>query len=315
MQSGYPDDSMTNSRYTYQLDKLSCVRDVWFAHVTFAYLIVLSGIGCLVTRCVDKYRWMHVYFGRLYIIFMLWCMATSLVVHNSGLPIAVLISFLWVVGGLTLGWIIIKLHQLQMEKRVAELMNKKLERLLAANGPLLQGQFKTTFGPNEEIQTATDETKLFETLIDESRTELIKNRSFYQRMLSYKAMHGALMFMSFINIFGRIFGSNQSGDFTCHTYPYYKQIDTPKFKGFNQSLTPVQLHDPNYEKTPWAHGLHWWAAELSIGPLLLAFAVGSCVAWKGSAHTRKPANHQHVGNDVACIRMRRFECATTAGVH
>ena len=117
MQSGYPDDTMTNTRYTYQLDKISCVRDVWFAHITFAYLIVLSGVGCLVTRCVDKYKWMHIYFGRLYIIFMLWCMVTSLLVHNSGLPIAVLISFLWVIGGLTLGWIIIKLHQLQMEKR------------------------------------------------------------------------------------------------------------------------------------------------------------------------------------------------------
>lgn len=290
----YPNDTMTNTRYTYQLDKISCVRDVWFAHVTFAYLIVLSGVGCLVTRCVDKYKWMHVYFGRLYIIFMLWCMVTSLLVHNSGLPIAVLISFLWVIGGLTLGWIIIKLHQLQMEKRVAELMNKKLERLLAANGP------------NEEIQSY--EPKLFETLVGESRAEVIKNRSFCQRILSYKAMHGALMFMSFINIFGRIFGSNQSGDFTCHTYPYYKQIDTPKFKGFNQSLTPVQLHDPNYEKLPWAHGLHWWALELSIGPLLLAFVVGSYVAWKGSEHTRKPANNQHARKDVACIRMQRATC-------
>jgi hypothetical protein len=303
MGSGYPDDTMTNTRYTYHLDKVSCVRDVWFAHVTFAYLIVLSAIGCLVTRCLGKYRWMHVYFGRLYIIFMLWCMGTSLLVHNSGLPIAVLISFIWAIGGLSLGWIIIKLHQLQMEKKVAELMNEKIEQLLLETKDpwTLKSKFKG-IETKEDIQTETP--GIFETLLSESRMEIIQKRSFGERMLSYKAMHGALMFMSFINIFGRIFGSNQSGDFTCHTYPYYKQIDTPKFKGFNQSLTAVQLHDPNYGKLPWAHGLHWWGIELSVGPLLLALAVGSYVAWKGSEHTRRPQKYHHTRKDVACVRIR-----------
>ena len=113
----FPNDTMTNPQYTYSLNKVSCIRDAWFVHVTFAFLVVLSGIGCLMTRIV--YKKLHVYFGRLYIICMLWCMGTSLVIHNTGLPIAVLTSFVWVLGGLTAGWILIKLHQLGMEKKAS----------------------------------------------------------------------------------------------------------------------------------------------------------------------------------------------------
>ena len=273
--SSYPSDSMTNPRYTYHLDKLSCVRDVWFVHVTFAYLTVLSGLGCLATRWV--YKWMHVYFGRLYIIFMLWCIVTSLLAHNSGLPIAVLVSFLWVVGGLTVGWVVIKLHQLQMEGRVAAVMDREL-------------------GDLRRIQREVK----FREMVEAARMEVIHNRSFSERMLSYKALHGALMFMSFINLFGRLFASNQSGDFTCHTFPYYKQIDTPKFQGADQPLTPVPLHDPHYEKLPWAHGIVWWGLELSVGPLLFAFAVGSCVAWGGSMQEKVKKRDQ---TDVAGVRL------------
>jgi hypothetical protein len=218
---------------------------------------------------------MHVYFGRLYIIFMLWCVVTSLLAHNSGLPVAVLVSFLWVIGGLTAGWVVIKLHQLQMEGRVAEVMDRKLGE-----------------GRGDK----------FKVMIEAARMEIIHGRTFWERMLSYKALHGALMFMSFVNLFGRLFASNQSGDFTCHTFPYYKQIDTPKFQGADQPLTPVPLRDPNYAKLPWAHGLVWWGLELSVGPLLLAFAVGSYVAWKESNEVQRVEELIQPG-DVAAVRI------------
>jgi len=35
---------------------------------------------------------------------MLWAMGSSLLIHNEGLPLAVLVSFLWTMLGLTLGW-------------------------------------------------------------------------------------------------------------------------------------------------------------------------------------------------------------------
>lgn len=37
------------------------------------------------------------------------CIAgTSLIIHNSGLPAATLISFIWVLGGMCVAWILVK---------------------------------------------------------------------------------------------------------------------------------------------------------------------------------------------------------------
>ena len=103
---GYPYDSRMNLNYTYSLDRLSCVRQVWFLHIAFAYLVTLSGFACLATRILphSMHRW-HAVWGRVYILSMLWCMATAMLVHNTGLPIAVLVSFFIVLFCLTVGWI------------------------------------------------------------------------------------------------------------------------------------------------------------------------------------------------------------------
>jgi hypothetical protein len=76
-------------------------------------------------------------------------------------------------------------------------------------------------------------------------------------------------FTSWINIVGRVFASDQGGDFSCHTYPVYKPIDSKVFKGANAPLTFVPTHDPKFSRLPWAKtGLTGWAIALSIGPLL-----------------------------------------------
>ena len=76
-------------------------------------------------------------------------------------------------------------------------------------------------------------------------------------------------FTSFINILGRVFRSDQSGDFSCYTYPVYKPIDTKVFKGANAPLTFVPTHSPTYSSQPWAKtGVTGWGIVLSIGPLL-----------------------------------------------
>ena len=262
----YPDDTLVNLRYTYSLDKVSCVQDVWYVHIAFALLVIVSGLGCLLSRLSDKTKWMHVHFGRMYIICMLWCMATSLVIHNTGLPIAVLISVLWVIGGLTAGWLLIKVHQKHVERESSDMFG----RALAA-----------------EPETLTAGVKLcgLAAVLRDMKREIADQKSLTTRILSYKAAHGALMFMSFINVFGRIFGVNLSGGFTCHTFPYWKQVDTPKFNGLNASTTPVPIHDANYSKMPWASGLGWWGLELSVGPLGAALVVGLMTAW---FETRKP---------------------------
>ena len=85
--------SLDNLDYTYESDKLSCMRSIYFAHVTLANLVTMCAVMCFVCRLFRSIMWLHPHFGRAYIILMMWLMASSLVLHNIGLPIAVLISF------------------------------------------------------------------------------------------------------------------------------------------------------------------------------------------------------------------------------
>jgi hypothetical protein len=243
----YPKATRVSLDYTYSLDKLSCVRQFYFIHLTFAYLVVLSGLACFAARVYPPLHSWHAFFGRSYIVCMLWCMATSLLVHNTGLPVAVLVCFLFVLLGLTLGWTCIKLHQQRMERAVMERVQTKIK----------SGE---SISLSDQMHTA--------------RIEISETRTTAQRILSYKAAHGALMFTSWFNVAGRLFGSNQSGDFTCHTYPVYKQLDSPRFKGANVSLTYVPIEDPAYSQMPWAFSLVGWSLCLGLLPLVVAFGFG-----------------------------------------
>ena len=107
--------SFFNLDYTYHYDKLSCVRGAYFVHLTLACLVAVCGTACLVLRALPRFMWLHPHFGRGYIVCMLWLMATSLLMHNTGLPIAVLLSFVSVLGGLTLGWACIVWHRSRTE--------------------------------------------------------------------------------------------------------------------------------------------------------------------------------------------------------
>jgi len=242
----YPKATRISLDYTYSLDKLSCVRQFYFIHLTFAYLVVLSGLACFTARLYPPLRSWHALFGRSYIVCMLWCMATSLLVHNTGLPVAVLVCFLFVLLGLTLGWTCIKLHQQFLERAVVERVQEKVKAGLDNLA--------------SELHNA--------------RINILESRTTTERILSYKAAHGALMFTSWLNVAGRLFGSNQSGDFTCHTYPVYKQLDSPKFKGANASLTYVPIEDPAYSQMPWAFSLVGWSLCLGLLPLVVAFGFG-----------------------------------------
>lgn len=247
------DPSFFTGQYTHQWDKYSCVRDAYFVHIAFAYMIMLTGLGCFLSRIgPSKLKWTHRWFGRAYIISMVWCLATSLMIHNNGLPLAVLWSFLWVLLFMSLGWVIIVLHMNKMEK----LAMMKIESEIA----------KGSSPANLQAQ------------IMRAKGSIAQAKTFKERMFSYKAVHGIMMFTSWINITGRIFASNQSGDFQCYTYTVYKPLVGNSHSHGDFSTSPVTLMpgaDPNYMKLPWAKmGEASWAVALSIGPLAGAFVFG-----------------------------------------
>lgn len=121
---------------TITFGKVSCMRGAFFAHVVFCYLLVLSGAGAFIARMVPAFTWMHRHFGRAYIVSMLWATATALIIHNTGLPAATLVSFIWALGGMCLAWALALFHDARMH--AAALAEVQAE-LKAAGGLLPPG--------------------------------------------------------------------------------------------------------------------------------------------------------------------------------
>jgi hypothetical protein len=207
---------------------------------------------------------MHVWCGRAYVLFMLWGTATAMLIHNTGLPLGVLYSFLIVMVGLTVGWIIIEIYK--------DNMNKLAVDAVAAE---YSGKSMPT-----DLGAA----------INKAKGKIANSRTWKERFFSLKALHGMVMFTSWMNITGRIFASNQSGDFHCYTYPVYKPVDFPSFssspsKGMNyanDALHIVPLEDPKYDRLPWANREGTWAVMLSVGPMAAAAIVGLIVSISAS---------------------------------
>ena len=110
--------SFGDATYTYHFSKYSCLRSFYFIHIVFNWLITISGLWCFLSRLWPRLYWTHAWSGRLYFVFMIWSMASSLLIHNTGLGVAVLFSFLWVLLGMTIAWFLIVLHQQKMTKQV-----------------------------------------------------------------------------------------------------------------------------------------------------------------------------------------------------
>lgn len=241
--------STVDLEYTVAWSKITCWRPMYFAHVFWCYIISLSGIACMVSRMHPSLHKFHAWSGRVYVISMIWATATSLLIHNTGLPPAVLISFVWVLGGMCLAWILIIIHRDNLNSKALALAGEALRT----------------------GEASADAEGGMPALVAAQKRKISGRKTACQRVFSLKALHGALMFMSWLNIFGRIFASDQSGDFTCHTQPYFK----PGYQDYDQ-FTEVPVEDPNYSALPWAKtGLLGWGLALSVGPLALSYLVGA----------------------------------------
>lgn len=265
----------------------------------------------VVTRLLPG-RWvwkgpLHRACGIAYIISMLWCTATSLIIHNSGaaapsgpraeraagrrraalrpgpaarprlasacaaprrlpgLPPATLVSFVWVLGGLCVGWVIIKLHQ---------------SRMAAAAVARVQAQQLAAGEPAKDLGAA----------LAAAAADIAASKGFAARFFSLKAAHGVIFFVSWINVSGRIFASDQRQQYTCFTYPVFKPIDSKHFAGAGAPLTLLPPHDPGFARLPWARlGLAGWALVMLFAPAAGAAAVGAAYSALTARAARKQA--------------------------
>ncbi len=108
-------DSHLTERWTSVHDKISCVQAMYPVHLTFCWITFLAGLAAIAFRLTSYYvdfaYWnqAHMWAGRSYLLGMLWTIATSSLIRNEGLPLGTLVSFLWVLGGLSFGYVLIKL--------------------------------------------------------------------------------------------------------------------------------------------------------------------------------------------------------------
>ena len=91
--------------------KVSCLTWMYPIHIIFAYLVVIAGILALLSRVIHPMKRYHYIFGQAFLIFMYWAMGSSLLIYNTGLPVAIIYFFLVMLISLTVGWIAIKIHK------------------------------------------------------------------------------------------------------------------------------------------------------------------------------------------------------------
>jgi len=118
-------DSDVRSDVTVVNDKFVCVQFMYTVHIAFCWLMFLSGTLAIVFRLLSFvvahkrfFNGLHMWAGRAYILSLLWTVATSSLIRNEGLPLGTLVSFLWVLGGLTLGYVLIKVDSTSRWSRV-----------------------------------------------------------------------------------------------------------------------------------------------------------------------------------------------------
>ena len=127
--STYIPPSVYSNDYTYVEGAWMCIRWMYPIHIGFAYLVALMGIGAMITRLFNPIKFLHVWFGRFFLIFMFCTMASSLVIFNTGLPTAIMIFFVILTISQSVGWLAIKIHEMIMNKQAMEIVQKKIIKM------------------------------------------------------------------------------------------------------------------------------------------------------------------------------------------
>lgn len=183
--------------FTYADGKYSCVAWVYYLHIALAYLVTLFGLLAFLTRFGSRYHWLHVWFGRGFMVGMYWAMGTALLIHNTGLPLPIIVFFIIMLTSLSIGWIAIKFHSAQMEQKAFKNVSANL-----ANRE------------EKDIDLAA--------LVTTEKIRIAESKSFVDRFFSYKALHGWTMALAWYQMAGRLIITNPDPAPGCWTYPAFK---------------------------------------------------------------------------------------------
>eukprot|EP01129_Flabellula_baltica_P013206 TRINITY_DN6091_c0_g1_i1.p1 TRINITY_DN6091_c0_g1~~TRINITY_DN6091_c0_g1_i1.p1 ORF type:complete len:264 (-),score=40.36 TRINITY_DN6091_c0_g1_i1:48-839(-) len=188
--------SLTDMSYTYAFSRWICIDWMYPLHILTAYFVVFMGVLSFVSRLIPQVMFLHVWFGRLYMIVMYWSISSSILIHTAGMSMSIIISFAILLSSLTLGWIAIKVWNIFNEREVM----REAERLINS-------------------QDKRNEINL-EEIYDEARANHFQKKTYWERVFSFKTLHGALMAIGWWQLAGRAMVTDPFTGFDgCYTYP------------------------------------------------------------------------------------------------
>eukprot|EP01130_Rhizamoeba_saxonica_P001407 TRINITY_DN11268_c0_g1_i1.p1 TRINITY_DN11268_c0_g1~~TRINITY_DN11268_c0_g1_i1.p1 ORF type:complete len:259 (-),score=14.05 TRINITY_DN11268_c0_g1_i1:60-836(-) len=235
---------MENHHITRALSKFTCIDWIYPFHLGTAYILTLFGILALLSRIVPKLTPYHATFGRLFLLFMYYCMGSSLLMFNTGLSLAITIFFIVMLVGITVGWFAIRKHITDMNEKLFYRVGKYLKN---KNKPF-KGKLDVLFN-NERIQ-------------------ILSERSFCQTLFSWKTLHGVCMGIAWFQMAGRVMATNPVENWHgCWARPAY-------VNEFGE-LTLVPEVDPSGKFTRTQPGLFVLAILLPLTIITLTIAIVS----------------------------------------
>jgi len=201
-------------------DGVSCIKEVYPLHIILAYIVTISGIGAILSRIKRKYHIYHMWFGRVFLIALMWTAASSTLIYNTGLPKPIIVFLLIMFIALTIGYAAIKIEQ---------------GRFHAA----LLKRVDTHFSSLPHNSNKVSNNLLVSEVMEEETLIMEESLTWKERFLSLKALHGGCMVVAWYQMFGRAAVTNPFHEFRCWTYPVAKN-------GTEGLIQYLPAHDPSY---------------------------------------------------------------------
>jgi len=257
-------ESHLDLTYTYHMSKYSCLRPMYYIHMFLVYSVFTLGILCCLTRLWAPLKPLHKWLGKAYIVCMTWATACAMLIKNEGLAAGVWTSFVIVLICMGAGWFAIKGYQGEMQEQAEKLVGRWIGtgKIDPANYPLLQA-------------------------INEAKARLAMKKDAYSRVFSLKAVHGALMLVSWVAFAPRIFLTGLNPEFTCFSFPAYKPRNASVYRTRDLNLEgiwPMQLL-PEVDvdaSGPWVASLPRWTVMISATPIGFGLLIGALYSYYAS---------------------------------
>eukprot|EP01113_Clastostelium_recurvatum_P022459 TRINITY_DN2681_c0_g1_i2.p1 TRINITY_DN2681_c0_g1~~TRINITY_DN2681_c0_g1_i2.p1 ORF type:complete len:316 (+),score=74.86 TRINITY_DN2681_c0_g1_i2:218-1165(+) len=245
---------------TESFSKISCLAWMYPLHILCAYILVLAGIVALLTRLIPRFKWLHVYAGRTFMMTMYFTEGSSILIYNTGLPRAIAGFMCIMLFTMTTGFGIIRYVQTRFAKDTLTRADELFDQYASASAlsPASGGETRPMKQqrPSELVAVACDQL-------------LNAPRPWHKRFFSLKALHGLLMTIAWYQMAGRAMVTNPAKDWKgCWTYP--------AIKDFNGTVTLVPEHDPSFfrNETMFFNLITW----PSITFFILVGIAYSCIA-------------------------------------